>query len=231
MSHESTPGPDAEALLEERAARMAELEHRAARPPSVGVMPPVAAVALAGSLALLWLQAPDLGYYFSSRVPLELGAEGDFHFEAAQSNRYAQVHGTPTLRGVYWQEQGRTFVAVGLLDTPLLVKRTTLPSEDWTPGAKAPRPDQRPFQVRGRLLRRDVAARYEDAFREQEKAGEVKATWLLVADAPPGADVGVMAWGTLLAAFGAVNAWLLGKGVRLYQQRMAEWRARPARPD
>jgi len=197
----------------ERAERIAELEARLRRPAGVGVLPPVAALALAGALGLLASIWTDVAYFFSEREPVDLGVEGDYRFEAARANRYAQIRGLPSLRGAYWQEHGDTFVAVALLDTPVLVRRRALATERWQPGTTPPRPDQRPFSVRGRLLDRASASRWESAFVQHEAFGQVQPRWLLDAEARPGEDLGSAALAAGLAVFAAINLWLLGRGV------------------
>jgi hypothetical protein len=197
----------------ERDARIVELEAKLARPRASGVFPPVAAVALAGALTLLWQQRADLQYYFSSRAPIDLGAEGDYRFPLARDNRYVQLRGQPTSRAAYWEERGQTWVAVGVRESPILVKRRTLSTEAWNPGLRPPRPDQRPFEVRGRLRSRAAAHRYESAFAEHLDFGEVNPTWLLEAEVRPGGDFGAAAWAGFLAAFAALNAWFLARGV------------------
>jgi hypothetical protein len=201
-------------VQQDRDERIAELEARLKRPPPVGVKPPVAAAALAGAIALLWMQKLDATYFISSREPITLGAEGDYHFDRAVSNRYAQIRGVPTLRGAYGLEGEKTFVVVGLRDTPLLVKRPTLDTERWKPGTTPGQPDQRPFSVRGRLLsREDAVETYKDGFEKLEQMGEVKPKWILIESDRPGTDVKAAAWLGGIAAFAAVNFWLLLRGL------------------
>ncbi len=205
-------GPDSD-LEEARAKRLAQLEAKLSKPPSVGVVPAVAALALVGALTLLYLQLPELEYFFSPKEPIELGSLGGYHFENAQSNRYAQVHGAPTVRGAYWLEQRTTLVAVGLRDTPLMVRREALPSENWRVGAVPPQPDQRTFSVRGRLLSRADASKLADAFAQLEAWGEVRPQWVLLAEEHPGGNLSMMGWLAGLTTFAAVNAWLLVRGL------------------
>ncbi len=207
----------------ERDERIAELEAKLSRPSGVGVLPPLAAIACAVCVALLWSDRAELVYALSDQEPIELGAEGDYRFEAAANNRYVRIHGIPTAFGTYWQERAATFVAVGLRDTPVLVARVLLPSESWKPGDKAQRPDPRPFTVRGRLLSRDAAQKYEDAFAKHEAHGEVNPKWLLVAEARPGGDLGTSVWLGGLFAVALLNAWFFTRGV------IAFVRARTAR--
>ena len=44
--------------------------------------------------------------------------------------------------------QAEDLVAVGLRDTPLLVRRAAFANEPWKVGTTPPQPDQRPFSVR-----------------------------------------------------------------------------------
>src|SRR5687767_4925269 len=92
---------EAQRLREEREQRIAELEARLARRARGGVKPPVALVAIAVSLALLWLQRRELRSFFSPAAPLTLGAEGEYRYEALVSNCYAQLHGLPTSLAAY----------------------------------------------------------------------------------------------------------------------------------
>jgi len=212
MTDEPQPQPD-----EDREKRIAELEKRLARPAGVGVLPPVAAIALAGVIAMMWMQRDDVAYFFSTREPIDLGVEGAYRFDLAQTNRYVQIHGVPTSHGAYWMERDVAFIAIGVRETPLLVRRATFPNEAWTPGAaKAPPPDQRPFAVRGRLLSRADASKYEEAFKKHEEWAEVGPKWMLMAEQRPGGDYAGMMWFGVLIAFGGVNVWLLVRGVVAY---------------
>jgi hypothetical protein len=208
---------------QDREQRIAELEAKLARPSNVGVTPLVAAVALVFSGYLAWGQRADLEYQFlAPKEPIDLGAEGAYRFDLAQSNRYVQLHGAPSPRGWYFVERNTTVVALGIVDTPIILRRPTLPSERWTPGQQpAPSPDPRPFTVRGRLLSRDDAPpRYADAFSEYERWSGAPAKWILLQEDKPGGDLGGQAWVAVLVLFGALNAWLLVRGtLRLLARR------------
>ncbi|MBL8933063.1 MAG: hypothetical protein JNM69_00830 [Archangium sp.] len=199
---------------EEQEKRIAELEAKLARPSNVGVTPVVAIVALAFSLYLIWGQRSDLEYQFTApKEPIDLGAEGGYRFDLAQSNRYVMVHGSPSPRGWFFIERNTTVVVVGILDTPIILRRPTLPSEKWTPGEPPPRPDPRPFTVKGRLLSREEApVRYADAFTEYEKWLGTPAKWILLQEDKPGGDLGGQAWVAVLGLFAALNFWLLIRG-------------------
>lgn len=207
---------------EEQEKRIAELEAKLARPSNVGVTPVVAIVALAFSLYLIWGQRSDLEYQFTApKEPIDLGAEGGYRFDLAQSNRYVMVHGSPSPRGWFFIERNTTVVVVGILDTPIILRRPTLPSEKWTPGEPPPRPDPRPFTVKGRLLSREEApVRYADAFTEYEKWLGTPAKWILLQEDKPGGDLGGQAWVAVLGLFAALNFWLLVRGtMRLIVRR------------
>ncbi|MCP3141226.1 hypothetical protein [Pyxidicoccus xibeiensis] len=202
---------------EERDRRIAELEARAARR-RVGVKPLAALMAIAVALALLGMQRRELAYFFSSRTPLTLGAEGAYRYDALVSNRYAQVHGVPTARGGYERSDGTLYVLVGLRESPFVVRRGALSGEEWTPGRPPPQPDQRPFAVRGRLLAEEDAPRYRDGLALLRSLGEVQPhagkLWLLIEGEQPGADRGLVLVALALLAFIAFNAVLLVKGLR-----------------
>jgi hypothetical protein len=207
---------------EERAQRIAELEQRLAKPPSLGVTPIVAATALVLCAVMLWMQAGDTQYFFSAHEPIQLGAEGDYHFERAQTNRYAELHGVPTARAAFGQDGSTTVVAVGVRDTPVMVWRKALKGEEWTPGTKTPPPNQQPFTVRGRLIARDGAPdKYSDAFKVMDKENEIAAKWVLVESARPGGDLVAMLWAGGLTALAAFNLWLLVRGLAAMAMRRA----------
>lgn len=216
-SQEPAPAP-AETPEQERERLIAELE-KDVRRPGVGVLPPVAAIALAGSLFLLFSMRADLAYFFSSRDPIELGAEGDYHFDRAVSNRYAQMHGVPSLRGWYVDETSGSYVIVGVNDTPLLVRRTTFPDEARDATGKRPQPKQNPFFARGRLLSREDASRYADVFEQYSTWSGNAAQWLLLAEQPPGGDRSVLLYGSFLTLFSLVNAYLFVRGLLLRRKR------------
>lgn len=193
---------------------MAQLEQSLARR-RVGVFPPVAAIAMAGALFLAWSMRAEVEYFFSSRQPLELGAEGDYHPERAVTNRYAQLHGVPSARGWYVEETEGSFVVVGVLDLPVLVKRAVFPDELARGEGKRPQPRQNPFFARGRLLSRAQAERYAEVFKSYEAWSGAPAHWLLVAEAPPGKDLSTVAMFSFVLLFAAVNGWLLVRGLSL----------------
>jgi len=205
--------------LDEREKRFRELVEKLSKPSGVGVVPPVAFIALGCTVALLYSMTDDFLYYFSSQEPIELGAEGDYRFKNLQSNCYAKVHGTPTGRGAYFQDSGKSKVAIGLQNTPMMVIRDTFPNEDFIPFAKAPQPDQRPFFVKGRLLSRVQASRFEAAFLSHSEWGEIHPTWVLMAEQRPGSDSRFMVLFTGLLLFGFINLWLFVRGILAFAKR------------
>jgi hypothetical protein len=196
---------------------LAELERRSARS-TLGIRAPVALAGLAVVGLLAWQWRVDVAYVFSPREPLTLGAEGAYRLEDLRSNRYVQLHGVPTQRGIYVEESGRASVIVGLRDSPFLVKRGPLPGEERAPGRPPPRPDQRPFGVRGRLLSRADAPAYAEAFDQFRGFGEVQPVkgelFLVVEGDKPGRDVALAVIMGLLSAFASFNAWVLSRAVR-----------------
>lgn len=202
-------------IQSEREALIAQLEADNARRPS-GAFVPIAAVALLATLALGFWMKSDTAYYFSSREPLELGAEGDYHVERALSNRYAQIHGVPSARGWYTEEADGSFVVVGINDTPVLLRRATFDEENrrLLDGKRA-QPRQNPFFARGRLFSRADASQYEEVFREYETWSGSAAQWILLAERAPGQDFAAVAMFGVVIFFAAVNAWLVVRGLAL----------------
>ena len=205
--------PDAD-LPDVRDRRIAELEARLAQPAKLGVTPFVAAVVLGVCGVMLWMQWPDTRFFFSSKDPIQLGAEGDYRFEAASDNRYVELHGVPTSRGAFGVDGKETVVAVGVRDTPVMVWRKALRGEEWKPGTKPPPPNQQPFTVRGRLLARETAPeKFTDAFAKLDGFAEINARWVLLESARPGGDFAAAVWTTVLMALAGFNAWLLVRGL------------------
>jgi hypothetical protein len=203
----------------EREKRIAVLEKRTRQRDPVGVKPLVALVGILGCAAIAWVVRLDLAYLVSPRQPLSLGAEGDYKFEALQSNRYAQIHGVPTLRGAYSVERGTVYVVVGLRDTPILLRRPALPGEEWNPnrGGPPPQPNQTPFAVRGRLLSQDDASRYQEGFQKLTDLGQVRPRdgklWILIEGQQPGRDLVTALIASGLMLFSLLNLYLLVRGM------------------
>ena len=198
----------------ERDDFIAKLEADAQKKPRAGLLPPVAVVALVASVGLAASYFEDATYFFSSREPIELGAEGSYHFERAVTNRYAQVHGVPTVRGWYVEEAAGAFVIVGVSDTPIAVRRVTFEEENKRLGdGKRPQPRQNPFFARGRLLSRADASKYEEALREYDTWSGGHTQWPLLAESPPGPALSRAAMIGGALAFALLNLWLLKRGL------------------
>lgn len=192
---------------------IAELESGLKRR-GVGVLPPVAAIAVVCALFLMgWMRA-DVAYFFSPKEPIELGVEGDYRLEAAVSNRYAQVHGIPAIRGWYTQEKDGDFVLLGLTESPIMVRRSTFVDEQLNREGKRPQPRQNPFFARGRLLSVSDASRYAEAVSQYQQWSGAKVQWVLLAEQPPGRDFGTVAMFGFLVLFAGLNAWLFARGLR-----------------
>jgi hypothetical protein len=203
---------------EERDARIAELEARLRARRASGVRLPVALSCLLGALYLLSRELPDVRYALSSSAPLTLGREGEYRFEALKSNRYVQVHGTPTGTAFWGQDRQGPFLVVGLLDSPLLVRRAPLPAETWTEGRPPPPPVQTPFAVRGRLLAQAEAPAYREAFQKAQTLPGVRPRdgqlWIVLEGQRPREDWGAVVTAALLALFAAFNGLLAVEALR-----------------
>jgi len=199
-------------LQSARDRRIEELESSIRRSSSVGVKIPVALMAMIASVFLLAMERREIAYFFAPRTPILLGAEGDYRLDRLESNRYAQLHGIPTVRGVYLRQKDTPFVVVGVAGTPILVRRHTVAGESWAPGNTPPRPNQSPFLVGGRLLSTRDASRYKDAFAALASMGEVTADkdglWILLEGERPGANLRTPLLAAALLLFFLVNAWL-----------------------
>ncbi|MGO8970310.1 MAG: hypothetical protein ACLQDQ_12150 [Myxococcaceae bacterium] len=203
---------------EHRDARIAELQARLRARRASFVRAPVALVCLLGALYLLFRELPDVVYALSSSEAVTLGREGDYRLEAPRSNRYVQVHGTPAARAFWGQDRQGPFLVVGLLDTPLLVRRAPLPSEAWTVGRPPPPPAPTPFAVRGRLLSEAEAPAYREAFAGARQLSGLRPVdgqlWVVLEGERPRQDWGAVAAAVLLGLFAAFNGWLLFDALR-----------------
>jgi hypothetical protein len=172
----------------------------------------VALVCLAGALYLFWRELPDVAYALSSASPLTLGQEGGYRFGALVNNRYVQLHGTPTGTAFWGQDRSGPFLVVGLLDTPVLVRRSPLPGESWTSGRPPPPPVPTPFALRGRLLGEREAPAYREAFQRARQLSGVRpkdgTLWIVLEGERPREDWGAVLTAVFLALFAAFNGWL-----------------------
>jgi hypothetical protein len=198
--------------MQPREARIAELEARLSARHRPGVRLSVSLVCLAGGLFLLWRELPDVRYALSTPTPLTLGREGEYRFEALANNRYVQLHGAPTTTAFWGKDRAGAFLVLGLLDTPLLVRRQPLADEAWTPGRPPPAPVQTPFAVRGRLLAEDAAPAYREAFQKARGVSGLRPRdgrlWLVVEGERPREDWGAVVAAVLLTLFCVFNGWL-----------------------
>lgn len=220
--------PEPLSAEEARAERIAQLE-RSTRRRVTGVQLPVAVICFLGSVFLGVREAPDVAYVFARREPVTLGSEGAYHFDRLRPNVFAQVHGVPLGTAFYGVERGANMVLVGLQDTPLIVRRPLLPTEDWAPGKRPPPPDPRPFGVRGRLLPLEDAPGYRDSAARLQALPGLRPIdgklWLLREGERPGEDRGPLIIALVLLGFGGLNAVLAVRGAQaLLQDRAARRR-------
>jgi len=205
-------------MSSEREERIAVLERRLQRRTPVGVSAPVAALAMVLALAAIWLfERRDWAYFTSPAEPVWLGREGEYRWDLLRSNRYVEIHGAPTTRGSYGPSSE---VVVGLRDTPVLVRRSALPGEDWAPGkGTPPQPSQVPFAAKGRLLALDDAPAWaRDAAAQLRKGDEVRPLegrmWILLSGERPRSDRSLLLVTALLLTFAALNGYFLVKDLR-----------------
>ena len=202
----------------ERDVRIAELEREIAGRGGVGVSASVAALGLTAALLLLGLRQQEIRYFFSSSQAVSLGIEGAYQLDQLQSNRYVQIHGRPTRRGLYATENGKPYVMVGLQGTPVIVRRHPFSSEVLVPGKPAPQPNQSPFAVRGRLLAQSDAARYAESMHKMLEFGEMNPRdgrlWILLEGERPGSNMAALFSFLALVAFAVGNGWFLWRNLR-----------------
>lgn len=213
---------------EARDERIAQLE-RSTRRRVTGVQFPVAVLCLLGTLFLLAREAPDVAYVFASREPVTLGSEAAYQLDRLRPNVYAQIHGVPLGTAFYGVERGARIVLVGLQDTPVVVRRPLLPTEDWVPGKKPPPPDPRPFGVRGRLLPLDDVPGFRDSTAKLRALPGLRPIdgrlWLIREGERPGEDRGPLIIALVLVGFGGLNAVLAVRGAQaILQERAARRR-------
>lgn len=216
MSTEEPSGVQ-QSVAEEREEAIRAIEASRTRR-RLGVRWPAAVIALVFGAAGLWWAWDDVAYFFSPREPITLGTEGDYHFDRLASNRYAQIHGVPTTSAAYARASDTTWVHLGLRETPVLVRRPALPTEDWVPGRPALPPDQRPFGIRGRLLERADAAKYEEGFKILEKVSGVVPKdgklWILIEGQSPARFTGDFGLAVVLMLFMVANLFFLVRDLR-----------------
>jgi len=203
----------------ERDEQIAVLERRLQRRTPVGVSTPVAALAMVLALAAIWIfEGRDWAYFVSPAEPVWVGREGEYRWDLLRSNRFVELHGAPTTRGLYGTGSE---VVVGLRDTPVLVRRRALAGEEWAPGTnkKPPQPSQTPFAASGRLLAIDDAPAWaREAAAQLREKDEVRPVdgkmWILLAGERPRSDRSLLLITALLLTFAALNAYFLAKDLR-----------------
>ena len=197
--------------------RIEQLERRTSRRVT-GIQLPLALVCLGAAVYFLVQQAPAVAYYFASAEPITLGSEGAYRFDRLRSNTFVQVHGVPLRTAFYGVERGQRIVVVPIQDSPLVVRRPVLPSEEWVPGKPPPPPDPRPFGVRGRLLREDAVGAYQETFPQMRKLPGLRPVdgrlWVVVEGEHPGEDRGALIIALLLLGFAGLNLVLAVQGAR-----------------
>jgi hypothetical protein len=176
---------------------------------------PAATIGLVLATGLLWLEQPELAYLLSAREPIALGDENGYHLERLISNRYAEIRGIPTATGAFSREGERIQVVVGVRNTPLLIRREALPTEEWVPRRPPPPPDPHPFRARGRLLAEESAPRYRAAFEmlRREAPAPDGELWIVLDGERPGADRAAALLGAGLVAFALLNLWWLARDI------------------
>ncbi len=214
---------------EAREERIRQLERKTRRRVT-GVQLPAAVICFLGAAFLLVREAPDVAYVFASREPITLGSEGGYHLDRLRPNVFAQVHGVPLGTAFYGVERGARMVLVPLQDSPLLVRRPLLPTEDWVPGKRPPPPDPRPFGVRGRLLPLEDVPGYRDSAPQLRALQGLRPVngrlWVLREGERPGEDRGPLIIGLVLLGFAGLNVVLAVRGAQaILQDRAARRRA------
>jgi len=213
---------------EARDERIRQLE-RSTRRRVTGVQLPVALLCFFGAVFLLVREAPDVAYVFANREPVTLGSEGNYHLDRLRPNVFAQVHGVPLGTAFYGVERGARMVLVPLQDTPLVVRRPLLPTEEWVPGKRPPPPDPRPFGVRGRLLPLEDVPGYRESAPQLRALQGLRPVdgrlWVLREGERPGEDRGPLLIALVLLGFAGLNAVLAVRGaLAILQERAARRR-------
>jgi hypothetical protein len=86
--------------------------------------PIFAALAIAACAYVAWELAPDVAYYFSSEVPIDLGGPGAYRLSEARPNRLARVAGAPAAELPVSTSRGDARRVVALAGAPLVVDRS-----------------------------------------------------------------------------------------------------------
>lgn len=196
---------------------------RATRRRRFGVRWPVALIGVALSCVLLWAQRAEIAYLLSPDEPIRLGEEGRHQLDRLASNRFAEIRGVPTPNAAFSRHGDTVFVVIGLENTPILIRRKALASEEWIPNRPPPRPDPRPFTASGRLLDRSAAPQYEPAFQmlARDLAPQEGRLWILLDGERPGSGAALVL-PALLLGFGLLNAWFIARDLAVRRTSSAQ---------
>lgn len=120
---------------------------RVARRDPVGWRSPALMVAVAAfSAYLAWSFRSEVAYFFSDPTPIDLGAEGEYHLDRAQPNRYARISGLPSVAKVQYKQLGTAYKVFYILGSRVFVRAELLPRDG------KPHDGWTVYEGRGRLL-------------------------------------------------------------------------------
>ncbi len=140
-AHDEAPKVGALAEVSESPEGAIDLEAevaRVARRDPVGWRSPALMVAVAAfSAYLAWSFRAEVAYFFSDPTPIDLGAEGEYHLERAQPNRYARISGLPSVAKVQYKQLGTAYKVFYILGSRVFVRaelrpRDGKPHDGWT---------------------------------------------------------------------------------------------------
>lgn len=156
-----------------------------ARRPSILSRSPILAALVAGVAGwLLYTIWPDLSYFWSSRVPLDLGKPGAYHLDAARENRLVQIQGK--LLDPVPVTEGRTGAArtVGrLAGTNLLVDRPGRAGPDVFEGRLLPASRRDVYGEVAARIRGERGAPLGDGWQVLRDGERPRRQWLAVVEA------------------------------------------------
>ena len=164
------------------------------RSPLTAISAPVAIMALAVVVWLLWDMWPEVAYFASPRQPIDLGGPGAYHLERAVPNRLVRIDGAPAASVAGTEARGGDERrVVGLFGLSLAVDR---------PGGAAPT-----TLYEGRLLPARRSQDYAPFVAELRRRGWAAGDrWMVLRDGErPRSRWGRPLLSLLLVALGAVN--------------------------
>jgi len=113
----------------------------------------LAVIAVSGWL--LWSFKPDLVYFFSKPVPVDLGHGGEYDLSKAKEGLYVKVGGIPSILKVQYKQLGTKYEVYYLLGSRIFIRQ---PLVKHTPGKEV---DVYPtYDGSGRLLDLDHATQF-----------------------------------------------------------------------